>query len=350
MIPLKDIPAILTEKSECSQAFSRSILLIAVTIFFFITTSPVFFTALGVTISSILWMYWTIKIPVITIRKRIGIVIDQFYISSALWMMGPSDVSVILIYFWVMLGSGYRYGSYYALIASGASVSFLALTVTFAPLWQGFTSYGFELVVGHILVSIFAFKIFNNLEHAIEEASTARREADVAENKALTDSLTGLYNREYGLNWLEQANKNNQHIGVLFIDLDNFKQFNDTYGHLVGDDVLINISRRLKNCVRPQDVVCRYAGDEFIILINDGSHKTVDEVANRIRSTLDTQMHIGDIDLLVTGSIGVAILGVHGTEVEEVLQHADTAMYVAKHIGRNQVAWYDEEIKREYAR
>ena len=347
MMPLKDIPAILTEKSERSQALSRTILLIAVTIFFFLTTSPVFLTALGVTIASIAWMYWTVKIPVITLRKQIGIVIDQFYISSALWMMGPSDVSVILIYFWVMLGSGYRYGSYYSLIASGASISFLALTVSLAPLWEGFMGYGFELVIGHILVSLFAFKIFNNLEHAIEDASTARREADEAENKALTDNLTGLYNREYGLNWLDQANKNHQHIGVLFVDLDNFKQFNDKYGHHVGDEVLINISRKLKNCVRPQDVVCRYAGDEFIILINDGSHKTVDEVAHRVRTTLDTQMHIGDIDLTVTGSIGVAILGVHGTIISEVLQHADTAMYVAKHIGRNQVAWYDEEIKNE---
>ena len=347
MIFLQMIVDAFTEKSERSQAYARSALLTAATIYFFFAAASVFPAAVGVTAISYLWIWWTSAYKNIKFRKVIGILFDQAAISTSVWLMGPLQASTILIYFWVILGSGYRYGSIYSLIASGASIVGLTTVVLFAPLWVDSMQYGFEFIIGHVLVSLFAFKLLYNLEHAISDIARIRKRATDSEIKAMTDSLTGLYNREFALNWLRQASSNDIHIGVLFVDLDNFKQFNDQYGHHVGDEVLINIGKRLLHSIRPDDVVCRYAGDEFVILINDGSHKVVDEVANRVRSSLDTKMHVGDIsDLTVTGSVGVAMLGVHSDDVDEVLKQADTAMYVAKHTGRNHVAWFDEEITK----
>jgi len=350
-----DIKAILnrigeriTEKSEKSQAVSRVVILVIFTVYFTLYNSPLQTISIIFLVSSVGWLAWIKIYPEFEFRKIGAIVLDKFIVGSALWISGSIQISIFLLYFWVTIGNGYRFGSKYTLYATGLTLLSFWSVLLFSPGWAGQMAYGIELTIGQIMISLFAYRILHNLEVSIEEGIRLELQAEVSETKAMRDSLTGLCNRDFANKWLESKAKSKSKVGVLFLDLDNFKKFNDNYGHHIGDEVLINISRRLQNSVRSRDYVCRYAGDEFIILIDDEDRSTIDEIGERIRLSLDSPMRVeGEDNLIVTGSIGIAVLGVHGKNQAEVLRSADSAMYMAKRAGRNQVAWYKDTISNE---
>ena len=167
---------------------------------------------------------------------------------------------------------------------------------------------------------------------------------------ALTDSLTGLPNRVLMLQHIESAMrtswKTNLQPTVLFIDVDRFKNINDSLGHSIGDDVLTEVSRRLTSAVPTHATVARIAGDEFVIL--DTTTETVTQsvlLAEKVLDSLRSPITTRDGDMFVTASIGVAYAP---TAVElsanELMRHADTAMYRAKNAGRNCIALFDESM------
>jgi diguanylate cyclase (GGDEF)-like protein len=167
---------------------------------------------------------------------------------------------------------------------------------------------------------------------------------------ALTDSLTGLPNRALMLQHIETAMrsswKTNVQPTVLFIDVDRFKNINDSLGHSIGDDVLTEVSRRLTSAVPTHATVARIAGDEFVVL--DATTETVTQsvlLAEQVLDSLRSPIKTRDGDMFVTASIGVAY---SPTAVElsanELMRHADTAMYRAKNAGRNCIALFDESM------
>jgi diguanylate cyclase (GGDEF)-like protein len=167
---------------------------------------------------------------------------------------------------------------------------------------------------------------------------------------ALTDSLTGLPNRVLMLQHIETAMrsswKTNVQPTVLFIDVDRFKNINDSLGHSIGDDVLTEVSRRLTSAVPTHATVARIAGDEFVVL--DATTETVTQsvlLAEQVLDSLRSPIKTRDGDMFVTASIGVAY---SPTAVElsanELMRHADTAMYRAKNAGRNCIALFDESM------
>ena len=167
---------------------------------------------------------------------------------------------------------------------------------------------------------------------------------------ALTDSLTGLPNRVLMLQHIESAMRSSwkTHLQptVLFIDVDRFKNINDSLGHSIGDDVLTEVSRRLTSAVPTHATVARIAGDEFVVL--DTTTETVTQsvlLAEKVLDSLRSPITTRDGDMFVTASIGVAYAP---TAVElsanELMRHADTAMYRAKNAGRNCIALFDESM------
>lgn len=167
---------------------------------------------------------------------------------------------------------------------------------------------------------------------------------------ALTDSLTGLPNRVLMLQHIETAMRSawKTHLQptVLFIDVDRFKNINDSLGHSIGDDVLTEVSRRLTSAIPPHATVARIAGDEFVVL--DATTETVTQsvlLAEHVLDSLRSPINTRDGDMFVTASIGVAYAP---TAVElsasELMRHADTAMYRAKNAGRNCIALFDESM------
>lgn len=163
-------------------------------------------------------------------------------------------------------------------------------------------------------------------------------------NQSIRDPLTGIYNRRYLEEMLERETRRavraEHGLGVLMLDLDRFKKFNDTYGHDAGDLVLREAASLLLRSVRAEDIVCRFGGEEFVVILPVADLKVTEARAERIRSRLRelSVMHQGQSLGMITVSIGVAELPQHGTTAQELLESADAALYRAKREGRDRVA------------
>jgi diguanylate cyclase (GGDEF)-like protein len=162
---------------------------------------------------------------------------------------------------------------------------------------------------------------------------------DVAE-QATTDALTGLANRrsfEEQVRVALSGMRASDGSGIIFVDLDRFKQINDEYGHQAGDEVLIEVSSRLSAAVRGGDIVARLGGDEFTILLR-GVHGADDAVivADRVLASMRNPIHLSSgVDVSTTPSIGIALALQPGADPVTVLKSADAAMYEAKRAGKD---------------
>jgi diguanylate cyclase (GGDEF)-like protein len=160
---------------------------------------------------------------------------------------------------------------------------------------------------------------------------------------SVRDDLTGLFNRRYMEETLQrefmQSQRSKRSIGIVILDVDFFKQFNDTYGHKAGDIVLVELANLLANTIRKGDVVCRYGGEEFLIILPGSSASTTIERAETVRSRVERELKIiyNDEWLPITISLGAAAFPDNGRTPDEVLKAADVALYKAKDDGRNRV-------------
>ncbi|MCD1646692.1 putative bifunctional diguanylate cyclase/phosphodiesterase [Marinobacter adhaerens] len=171
------------------------------------------------------------------------------------------------------------------------------------------------------------------------------------EKLAFYDPLTGLPNRRLLRDRLAQAltgsTRDQNHGALVFIDLDNFKNINDSAGHLTGDELLIQVGQRLKQTVREWDTVARLGGDEFVLILKGFPTDTanaaarVEKVCEKLRDALNEPYDLNGIDYTGTPSIGVTLFFDHDTSLEELLSQADMAMFRAKEDGRNCIRFYD---------
>ena len=166
------------------------------------------------------------------------------------------------------------------------------------------------------------------------------------------DVLTGLPNRALFEDRLHQGCKISSRYGrrlaVLFIDLDQFKLINDSYGHEVGDALLIEVARRIKDSIRPGDTASRLGGDEYIVLLPDlAKDDDIVPVVDRLMQALGQAYHVRSLILNVTPSIGIALSDGNMDDPAQLIQQADLAMYRAKEEGRNNYKWYTSDLNRQ---
>ncbi|KPF45757.1 diguanylate cyclase [beta proteobacterium AAP121] len=174
----------------------------------------------------------------------------------------------------------------------------------------------------------------------VRDITERKRAEETISFQALHDQLTDLPNRRLFKDHLElalvQAERRGQLVGVMFIDLDRFKLVNDTYGHLLGDELLRSFAQRLRGCVRAGDTVARQGGDEFTVLLPDLTN--ADDalpIAQKILAELDQPFLLGDREFRATASVGIATYPRDGLTAEQLMQNADIAMYEVKTSGRN---------------
>lgn len=200
----------------------------------------------------------------------------------------------------------------------------------------------FLLIALNVLGALLAGWMEIGIYHTVLSAERWRR-------KALTDELTGLGNRLYLTelieNKLAEIEEKGGSFALISLDLDNFRHINDTLGHKVGDAVLVEMAKRIAGAIAPQDMLVRVAGDQFAVMLPFASANEVVQRAQQLLALARTPLQIGQYVLLMTSSIGVVWSPEHGTESKMLLQNAEIAMYSSKHSGRNQVTCFDEMMR-----
>ncbi len=210
-------------------------------------------------------------------------------------------------------------------------------------------------VIGFLNLDSPTLEFFNEevifrLQAFADQAALAVQNARLYEevqNLSVTDPLTGIYNRR-GLfqkcnEVIEQNRRLNLPVAVVVFDLDNFKDFNDSYGHSIGDLILSNIAKRIANRLRASDVLGRYGGDEFVLLLSGISDDHIKPILERLRQSISLEpINIGNELLFITISMGVSTNAVSGYDLTNLLRHADHALYHVKKSGRNRALVYGD--------
>ncbi len=247
---------------------------------------------------------------------------------------------VLVVPIFLFLIAGRRYGVYWSLVAVGCVATMLLMEmagVIFPQILSesaraSFTFTTWVTTLTLLVLGLIAYE--GNFERLTERISAERGQFA---HEAMHDPLTGLSNRK---RFFSQANEalddalaRKHKAAVIFVDLDDFKSINDSFGHNVGDDVLNAVARRLQSSVRTVDTVARIGGDEFAIVLHGISRADVAElVVEKLRAVLEEPLVVGGHTVVATGSIGVAIAPDQGVEIERLLRLADEAMYRAKEL------------------
>ncbi|MFP7299276.1 EAL domain-containing protein [Neobacillus niacini] len=206
-----------------------------------------------------------------------------------------------------------------------------------------------------LTVELFGSKINYNGRDAIIgtliDITERKNNEKMIKHMAYHDQLTDLPNRYLLREKLNEtvnfSKQNNQRFALLFMDLDRFKAINDTMGHEIGDKVLVEFAERLKGCVNPNDIISRYGGDEFSILLPNSNEQRAGEVAEQIISSLSVPFIFYHHEFMVTPSIGITVFPNHGESFGTLIKNADLAMYHAKSLGKNNFQFFNDELNKK---
>ncbi|MEI7883799.1 MAG: GGDEF domain-containing protein [Clostridia bacterium] len=169
------------------------------------------------------------------------------------------------------------------------------------------------------------------------------REKELLIEQSVIDDLTGLYNKNYFLkNYMNASATNKRNLQLIFIDIDDFKGINDSYGHLAGDEVLRTVATGIRNSIRNNEIAIRYGGDEFLIILENIMHNDAKMIAERIQENLSkTKFNMEMKNIKITLSIGLH----NGNEtMTDLLAKADQAMYFSKTHGKNKVTVFNDKL------
>jgi diguanylate cyclase (GGDEF)-like protein len=241
----------------------------------------------------------------------------------------------------LMVAEGMRSSLTCPLVAQGHQVGFLFFSSVERNTYQDVHQDIYLQIAGQLSTLLEKSKLYQELHEVNAKLVLAQREL---ERKASHDELTDLYNRraiiELLAAQLSRAKRGNRPFAVMMIDVDEFRQFNESYGHLAGDIVLKEVAATLSQQLRGYDFVGRYGGEEFLVLLSDSDRNLALETAERLRAAVCAKtIPFADKELSVTISVGVSIPdSFEQLDVDRLIAAADEALYTAKHRGRNRIA------------
>ena len=210
----------------------------------------------------------------------------------------------------------------------------------------------FGVLIIITLIILYKKKVNDYIKEIENQKQTLEESERKLHKMAFFDSLTELPNKKLFINRLEQnihsAKRNGFLIGVMFVDLDSFKSVNDTMGHSAGDIVLKTIAERFKNCLRKEDTVSRFGGDEFIVQISNIERvEDLYKISEKIMDIFQKPVLVQNVEFVITASVGVAVYPVDGEESETLIKNADIAMYSAKNKGKNECVFCSPKMKND---
>ena len=204
-----------------------------------------------------------------------------------------------------------------------------------------------------VSASVFTWVMINRLKNASNELHERERKA---QHEAKHDQLSGLPNRRFFTEALQDAldelvqERSDRHVAVAYVDVDRFKDINDTLGHQAGDALIMSVAERLRSAVEPGDVLARFGGDEFAIMRRAGSVRDAGNLVKRLRAAFDVPFFIHGQAMRISSSIGVAMAPEHGMSPDEMMRNADIALYQSKGHGRDRAMLFTAEMSAQVER
>ncbi|HSC84028.1 MAG TPA: bifunctional diguanylate cyclase/phosphodiesterase, partial [Pseudomonas sp.] len=275
-------------------------------------------------------------------RNRNGVLHETLKLLASL-IMGGAIVSMHFTGMWA-LNMVVPEGTPLALQSTANSLQ-LGLSITLIAL----------LSIGSGLGAVWADRRLQSKEHDLLRVNSLLSQLDQAraslQKVAHYDPLTNLLNRrafnELFAEQLQQHAQRQQTLAVMFLDIDHFKRINDSLGHDIGDELLKAMAERIRGALRDKDVIARFGGDEFCILVSLSKLDEVRSLAQRIMQRMNKPLSLGGRQMVMTTSIGISVYPRDGESCDELLKHADLALYQSKGSGRNSVHFFNEHLKNK---
>lgn len=275
-------------------------------------------------------------------RKLFAIFIDTAITTMLVSQLQESSFLFSILYLWIILGNGMRFGESKLFVAVSLAVVGIAILYFLSPYWHDRPLFVFYMLLEVLVIPLFMARLIRRLEEKERLLTTLLQKS---EHFALHDALTGLENRYAFEAFLTKKIQEGESFTVLFVDLDGFKQVNDTMGHDIGDRALQEVARRIGRFAERSDnvFVARLGGDEFVVIVDGALQKAV-PVAQELLDVLREPYDEGRIDS-ISASIGLAHYPSHAQCDFDLKKAADVAMYRAKREGKNRYAIYGPALR-----
>lgn len=330
-----------------------------------VTDNPIVPWAAGIILgSTFLGLLWLTSVNIETRYLQFGMMLTLVVFGATLLLRvgHADDLTAYFPGFFLMLLLTHFVGLRFTYAITAAVLLILVLTIVILTNQVGFDqimAMTMFLVPGYMIASTAGYTIEKQSRRLYAQVRMMEQERNEQETMALHDALTGLPNRMLLSERMEQslARAKRQHgqFAVLFVDLDDFKRVNDTYGHITGDQILRQIATNLLRQVRGEDTVARLGGDEFVVLsehVNDEHGAQI--AADRIQQAVAVPIHMtspvtGSIQVQVTCSIGIALCPRDGESLDKLIHRADKAMYSAKREGKSTSRFFRGDIEENAA-
>jgi diguanylate cyclase (GGDEF)-like protein len=288
-----------------------------------------------------------------------ALIIVSYYLSKGAININTWFITLIIPIFFIL---GYRVAMFMALLFM---IIIAALNLNYIQTDTLNTMYGYvPLFLSVVFLHIYEYRFYeftkvltdtnNNLEQKVKEKTLERTQVLEEQKKNLDyqahhDYLTALPNRikfqKEIQNIVKNKQKNSNNLAILFIDLDHFKNINDSFGHDIGDQVIKITANRIRQCIRKDDSLARFGGDEFVVLIDNYEDKNdLEAVAENIISCISKPVLIENMTMFVSCSIGISMHQDETDSYHDFIKYADTAMYKAKERGRNNYQFYTSDM------
>lgn len=324
---------------ELAQAKIRiiisSFILLAFSVSVYVFSKTIYAIAIPLMLShlvvSLILFVIVSKYPV-DLRKTIAIILDTGATSLAIYMFGINGVFVYPVYLWVIVGNGIRFGVKYLVIALITTLLFFSFSVWANEEWHNHLAFTTTLFFSFIILSLFYIKIIKQLHILNDKLKT---ELKKTKHLSLHDTLTNLPNRSFfNINFkkeLARSKRYDNFFAVGYIDLNSFKPVNDDYGHEYGDELLQQVSVRMKDSLRGEDFIARLGGDEFgILLIEPNNMENAQMCIDRLKQAVAKPYDILGETINISTSVGMAVYPYDGKSQDELLRQADHNMYKNK--------------------